>query len=96
MCICRHTAFTGIYLEKIFGTGFLTPLEDTDVVFALDVNHLNLSKYTKMIANSELRDDLDLFMARYNPSSSHLAISMPTVAESIFDGGRDYTPSGYE
>jgi hypothetical protein len=62
----------------------LTPLESTDTVFQLDINHLNLSKYSSMIANSELRDDLDSFKTRYNPKGSHYAISMPYLDESIF------------
>jgi hypothetical protein len=37
-----------------------------------------------MIANSELRDDLDSFKTRYNPKGSHYAISMPYLDESIF------------
>ena len=77
--------YTGIYLERLFGTGFLTPLENTDTVFQLEINHLNLSKYTSMITKSELRDDLDLAVSKYNPKSGHYIISMPNFDEKMFD-----------
>ena len=37
-----------------------------------------------MIANSELRDDLDTVKTRYNPKGSHFVISMPYLDESLF------------
>jgi hypothetical protein len=85
------TIFTGILLEEIFHTGFLIPLEDTDNFFNLDVNHLNLTKYTSMMANSELRDDLDLVMARYNPKSGRIQISIPRESPEIFDPKANYS-----
>lgn len=78
-------------MEKIFGTGFLIPIEKTDVFFRLDVNHLDLTKYTNMIAQSDLRDDLDLVMARYNPKSSHFVISMPQFDTSVFDAQNSHS-----
>ena len=66
--------FTGYVVEDIFGVGILTPLEDTHESFSLEVDHLNLSKYTEMIATSELRDDLDLVMAQYNPKSLKVSV----------------------
>ncbi len=76
-------------MEKIFAGGFLTPLEHTDTVFQLDINHLNLAKYSSMIANSELRDDLDLAIARYNPKSGHFIISMPNMSEDLYHASND-------
>jgi len=37
-----------------------------------------------MIANSNLRDDLDAFTTKYNPKSGHIAINMPTIDTSVF------------
>lgn len=78
-------ALTGIVLENVFGSGFLTPLENTDAVFNLEVNHLTLSKYTSMIAEANLRDDLDLVYTRYSPKKNHLLIGLPKFDNKLFD-----------
>jgi hypothetical protein len=77
LCENDWAMFTGIILEEIFGEGFLCPLEETDHFFNLDVNHLNLTKYSSMIANAQLHDDLDLVDVRYNPKSSRIQIETP-------------------
>jgi hypothetical protein len=66
-------------LEKVFSVGILTPLENTDKYFSIEVNHLNLSKYTEMIANSELRDDLDAYFIKYNPKRNNISFGLPEV-----------------
>ena len=75
----------GSILEEIFGNGFLIPLEDTDNYFHLDVNHLDLSKYTEMIVNSELRDDLDVVMAKYNPKKSRVFVTINKYSQYIYN-----------
>lgn len=77
--------FTRKYLETMFGFGFLTPLEDTDTVFKLDINHLNLEKYSEMIISSNLRDDLDEVTIQYNPNSESLQIESPYLEFNLFD-----------
>ena len=52
-------------------------MEETHCYFSLDVNHLNLEKYARMIAESELRDDLDCVLAKYNPQRGHTPIPLP-------------------
>ena len=102
----------------MFGNGILTPIEEADNVFSLEVslaffsllyrdningfffkvNHLNLSKYSKMIANSELRDDLDEVRQMHkHEQTSHIIIHMPSLSTSFFwstseqnGGGRDF------
>jgi hypothetical protein len=48
------------------------------------VNHLNLGKYSKMIANSELRDDLDEVTQMHKPERAHIIIDMPSVTNDHF------------
>lgn len=38
-----------------------------------------------MIANSQLRDDLDLVSTHYNPKAGHVAINMPSIDQSYFN-----------
>ena len=66
-------------MEKVFSVGILTPLESTDKYFSIEVNHLNLSKYTEMIANSELRDDLDAYFIKYNPKRNNISFTVPEI-----------------
>lgn len=82
--------FTGHIVEEIFGAGILTPLEDTHESFNLEVDHLNLSKYTEMIATSELRDDLDLVMINYKPDSNHVSVRIPEEKCSLFQASSIY------
>lgn len=70
-------AYTGRILEIIFDRGILTPLEKSHDSFELQVNHLNLEKYTQMIAKSKLRDDLDEVMTVYRPESEGVSIAIP-------------------
>ena len=62
----------------------MTPLEDSDEFFSLEVNHLNLKKYSEMIANSTVRDDLDLISTNYSPKSGHIIIDMPSIEKELF------------
>ncbi len=43
------------------------------------IDHLNLSKYVKMIERSELRDDLDKSYSVYTPKLNHLNIDMDSI-----------------
>jgi hypothetical protein len=87
-------AMSGIVLEKIFGTGILTPLEETDDCFNLSVNHLNLGKYSKMIQKSDLRDDLDAMDSNYNPSRNRIIVDMPSsLSINYFDPNSEFNPS---
>ncbi len=38
-----YLAYTGKVLEEIFGTGILTPLEESDDYFSLEVTHLTFN-----------------------------------------------------
>ena len=78
-------AFAGLKLETIFGEGILTPLEESHNFFNLEVNHLNLKKYTKMIADSKLRDDLDLVRTDYKPKSEYLSVELPRRGILMFE-----------
>ena len=78
-------AFAGLKLETIFGNGILTPLEESHNFFNLEVNHLNLKKYTKMIADSKLRDDLDSVRTDYKPKSEYLLVDLPHRGLAMFE-----------
>lgn len=83
--------YSEIFLEDIFGEGILTPIEETDIYFSLDVNHLNLTRYTEMIAKAEPRDDLDSFRQDYKPESKFLNITEPREEPKLFDPSYDYS-----
>ena len=72
------------YLEKLYGAGILLPIENVDLVFSLEVDHLNLSKYTSMIANSEMRDDLDKVNVLHKPERFYISVHMPSQAVDLF------------
>jgi len=84
------TAFAGQLLEAIFGDGILVPLEETHDFFNLEIDHLNLNKYTAMIANSEIRDDLDLAKIKYSPKSESVSINIPECDLSMFSTKNEY------
>jgi len=46
-------------LCEIFSDRFTVPLEKEDVDFCLDVKHVNIEEYFKMLKDNHLRDDLD-------------------------------------
>lgn len=70
------SGFTGRILEEIFGVGIMKPLEEMHEVFELKVDHLNLVKYTNMIAKSQIRDDLDVVMTKYNPEVDKVRVEI--------------------
>ena len=55
----------------MFSSSFLSPLEDTDTCFKLEVEHLNLRRYLEMLKSSEFRDDLDVVSAVPTPKGLH-------------------------
>ena len=69
--------YAGEFLESIFGAGVLKPIEEIDDVFDLKVDHLNLGKYARMVAESELRDDLDVVLGRYVAEREHVTVDIP-------------------
>ncbi|CAF1617114.1 unnamed protein product, partial [Didymodactylos carnosus] len=54
-------------LQELFCKEFLTPLEQTDAFYSLEVDHLNLSKYAQMIDEANIHDDLDVVTSVYLP-----------------------------
>ena len=93
--------FAGVFLEDIFGAGILSPLEESHDVFNLKVDHLNLGKYTSMIADSQLRDDLDVVLTTYAPEKKNFGVNIPEGSfESVFHpanrvGYRSNNPEKY-
>jgi hypothetical protein len=85
------TALTGYVLENLFGSGILTPLEETfEDSFNLEVDHLNLLKYSQMIANSEIRDDLDVVITNYTLDKESVSISIPEISNLMFKPNENY------
>ncbi|KAL4240910.1 hypothetical protein ACF0H5_001692 [Mactra antiquata] len=59
----EYRDWTGLASQKlshIFSPSFLVPLEATDSQFHLQVQHLNLGRYIKMIESTNVHDDLDI------------------------------------
>lgn len=75
---------TSKLLQQIFCHDFLTPLEQTDVYYSLQVEHLTLSKYARMINSADLRDDLDVVTSVYLPETSY-TIQQPAFDQQIFN-----------
>lgn len=70
--------------------GIITPLEQTDCYFSLTIDHLNLAKYSKMIADSEIRDDLDSVYKNYNPKEAKIRVQDVSETTSIFDANYEF------
>ncbi|CAF4188508.1 unnamed protein product, partial [Rotaria sp. Silwood2] len=75
---------TSKLLQELFCRDFLTPLEQTDVCYSLQVDHLTLSKYAHMIHSANLHDDLDVVTSVYLPEGSY-TIHCPSFNQGIFD-----------
>jgi len=45
---------------------------------------MNLGKYSKMIANSNIRDDLDEVTQLHRPERAHILIDMPSLNKDLF------------
>ncbi|CAF0762309.1 unnamed protein product [Rotaria sp. Silwood1] len=75
---------TSKLLQQLFCRDFLTPLEQTDVFYSLQVDHLTLSKYAHMIHSASLHDDLDVVTSVYLPETSY-TIHYPSFNQGIFN-----------
>ena len=67
MCVFLASGLATQLLCEVFSSSFLSPLEDTDTCFKLEVEHLNLRRYLEMLKSSEFRDDLDVVSAVPSP-----------------------------
>jgi len=57
----------------------------------IKIDHLNLSKYARMIENSELRDDLDKAYSVYTPKLNNLNINMDSIPiQSLYNANKTY------
>ncbi|CAF4746596.1 unnamed protein product [Rotaria sp. Silwood1] len=74
-------------LQELFCRDFLTPLEQTDVCYSLQVDHITLSKYAHMIHSANLHDDLDAVTSVYLPETSY-TINYPSFNQDIFNPNR--------
>ncbi|XP_022314520.2 uncharacterized protein LOC111119021 isoform X2 [Crassostrea virginica] len=70
--------------SEIFSKAFLIPLDGTDNLFRLEVKHLNLSRYTRMLASGNYRDDLDLVTEVHSPNGDVVARA-PSLDQNYFD-----------
>ena len=61
-------------LTEVFSSGFLTPLEQTDICFKLEVQHLNLVRYLEMLKSAEFRDDLDVVSTVHTPKGGRILV----------------------
>ncbi|XP_014679744.1 PREDICTED: uncharacterized protein LOC106819659, partial [Priapulus caudatus] len=75
-----------LILCEIFSTSFLTPLEDTDTTFRLEVQHLNLARYITMLRTADITDDLDT-VETVNTAKGKIQIDMPFLDVTVFDPG---------
>ncbi|XP_033755704.1 uncharacterized protein LOC117338457 [Pecten maximus] len=69
---------------EIFSKTFLIPLEDTDNHFELEVNHINMERYIKMVASGDFHDDLDLVTEIHTPSGE-VSAKAPQMDLHFFD-----------
>ncbi|XP_069123650.1 uncharacterized protein [Argopecten irradians] len=69
---------------EIFSKTFLIPLEDTDNHFELEVNHINMERYIKMVATGDFHDDLDLVTEIHTPSGE-VSAKAPQMDLHFFD-----------
>lgn len=70
-------------LTEVFSSSFLTPLEETDTCFKLQVHHLNLLRYLEMLKSAEFRDDLDVVSTVHTPKGD-IDVDQPFLDPQIF------------
>jgi len=70
-------------LTEVFSTSFLTPLEETDTCFQLQVRHMNLIRYLEMLKSAEFRDDLDVVSTVHTPKGD-IDVETPYLDARIF------------
>ncbi|KAK2155090.1 hypothetical protein LSH36_249g00040 [Paralvinella palmiformis] len=70
-------------LTEIFSSSFLTPLEDTDNCFKLQVEHMSLTRYIEMLKSAEFRDDLDIVNTVHTPKGD-IDVDAPYVELYVF------------
>jgi len=73
-------------LSEVFSTSFLTPLEETDICFKLQVEHLNLVRYMEMLKSAEFRDDLDIVSTVHTPKGD-IDVDPPSLELDVFKPG---------
>lgn len=73
-----------VILCEIFSSSFLTPLEEADTTFRLEVEHINLSEYISMLASGEYREDLDS-IDTVNTAKGKIQIDSPFLDIHVFD-----------
>ncbi|KAL5018538.1 hypothetical protein ScPMuIL_004260 [Solemya velum] len=56
----RYNGLACKKLANLFSKEFLVPLEETDSHFKLGIEHLNLSRYSKMLSAADYHNNLDL------------------------------------
>ncbi|XP_056019360.1 uncharacterized protein LOC125672084 isoform X3 [Ostrea edulis] len=75
---------TSKLFAEAFSKAFLIPLDESDNFFRLEVKHLNLSRYTDMLASGNCRDDLDLVTEVHSPNGDMVARA-PSLDLNYFD-----------
>ncbi|CAF1136833.1 unnamed protein product [Rotaria magnacalcarata] len=75
---------TSKLLQELFCRDFLTPLEQTDAFYSLEVDQLTLSKYAQMIHSANIHDDLDVVTSVYLPETSY-SLTSPSFNQNILD-----------
>jgi hypothetical protein len=70
-------------LSEIFTSSFLTPLEESDTCFKLEVAHLSLVRYMEMLKSAEFRDDLDVVSAVHTPKGD-IDVDAPYLDPNLF------------
>ncbi|KAJ8317953.1 hypothetical protein KUTeg_003044 [Tegillarca granosa] len=77
-------------LVEVFTSNFLIPLEETDNLFELKVDHINLGRYVDMLRKGEFHDDLDLVTEVHTPAGEE-TVKAPHLDAEIFDPNHVYT-----
>lgn len=75
-------------LTEVFSTSFLTPLEETDTCFKLQVHHLNLMRYIEMLKSAEFRDDLDVVSTVHTPKGD-IDVDQPYLDPKMFSPSKE-------
>ncbi|XP_052759604.1 uncharacterized protein LOC128202638 [Mya arenaria] len=71
-------------LSTIFSPSFLVPLEATDSMFQLKVQHLNLGRYVSMMESTDVHDDLDV-VTEVHSNTGEITTRAPSLDVSYFN-----------
>ena len=72
-----YASLAAIILTEIFSSDILTPMDDEDTTFQIEVSGVNLTRYTEMLRLAPTRSDLDPLLMVHAPRGNAIKVPSP-------------------